>query len=272
MPKRGEESNKSTFGRVLNIAGSNNFIGAACLSSKAALKVGAGYVSLASIDKVVDSVASMLPEITYISLKEKNGVIAEFNDIINLNSYDVISIGCGITNTIETRKFVSNILNKIKPTQKIILDADGINILGTLKEYPELNNVIITPHPRELSRLIGIEVDKIQGNREKYAVQTSLKYGCIIVLKGHNSVITDGNEVYINTTGTSALAKAGTGDVLTGIIAGLAAQKVSNINAAILGVFLHGLSGDIASLELTKYSVLASDVINFLPYAIKKII
>ena len=273
MPKRPEDSNKSSFGKVLNIAGSKNYIGAAYFSSAAALRIGAGMVTLAAPDVVIPILAAKMQEPTFIHLKSNaNGAIAAYNDIENLQDYNVISVGCGITNCDDTKHFVFSLLNKLSVTQKVVIDADGINILSNHKGEISLKNTIITPHPLELSRLLAVSVDEIINNREKYARITSQTYECITVLKGHESIVTDGQKIFYNKSGSSALAKAGSGDVLTGIIAGLLAQRVAPFNAAILGTYLHGLAGDIAAAELTKYSVLASDVLNYLPYAIKKII
>lgn len=272
IPIRSENSNKATFGKILNIAGSKNYIGAAYLSSISALKIGAGYVTLGCIEELVPIIASMSPEITFKPLKQNDGVIDSNNDIGDIEQYNVVSIGCGIGNTEETANFVNTIIHKRKKEQPMVLDADGINVFSTIKEDILINNAIITPHPKELSRLLHVKTEEITENREKYAVLSAQKYGCITVLKGHNTVITDGRDIYINTTGSSALAKAGSGDVLTGIISGLLAQKLSVINAAVLGVYLHGLAGDLAAENLTKYSVLATDIIKYLPFAIKTVI
>ncbi len=272
MPLRPEESNKATFGRILNIAGSLNYIGAAYLSSIAALKAGAGYLTLACPDEIVNAIASLAPEITYKRLKSKNGAISSDNDLGDLSKYNVLEIGCGITNTEETRDFVFNLLTKRSSMHNVVLDADGINILASKKEVISLKNTVITPHPKELSRLLGVDTDEIMANREKYARITSQTYECITVLKGHNSIVTNGSKVFVNCSGSSALAKAGSGDVLTGIIAGLLAQKLSPFDSAIIGTYLHGLSGDIASVDLTKYCVMATDIIDYLPFAIKQII
>lgn len=272
MPQRPEDSHKYTFGRILNIAGSLKYIGAAYLSSMAALKSGAGYLTLACPDEIVNPIASMAPEITYKRLKSKDGAISSDNDLGDLTQYNVISVGCGVTTTDETINLVFNLLKRRSYMQNLVLDADGINILASKKEIISLKNTVITPHSKELSRLLGVSTDEINENREKYARITSQTYECITVLKGHNSIVTDGNSVFINTSGSSALAKAGSGDVLTGIISGLLAQKLSPFDSAILGTYLHGLSGDIASRDLTKYCVMATDIIDYLPFAIKQII
>lgn len=273
LPQRPEDSNKGTFGRVLNVAGSANYSGAAYLSSVAALKIGAGYLRLACPDVIIPVIASMTPEITFEPLTStKNGVIASDNKIKDLFSYDVISIGCGISTDEETRDFLFSFLNELNARQKVVIDADGINILAGHKGEISLKNIVITPHPKELSRLLNVSMEEIIDNREKYARITSQTFECITVLKGHKTIVTDGEKIFINSSGNSALAKAGSGDVLTGFISGLLAQKMLPIDAAVLGVFLHGLAGDIASEDFTKYSVLASDIIDYLPFAIKELI
>ncbi len=273
LPQRPEDSNKGTFGRVLNVAGSVNYSGAAYLSSVAALKIGAGYLRLACPDVIIPVIASMTPEITFEPLTStKNGVIASDNKIKDLFSYDVISIGCGISTDEETRDFLFCFLNELNARQKVVIDADGINILAGHKGEISLKNIVITPHPKELSRLLNVSMEEIIDNREKYARITSQTFECITVLKGHKTIVTDGEKIFINSSGNSALAKAGSGDVLTGFISGLLAQKMLPIDAAVLGVFLHGLAGDIASEDFTKYSVFASDIIDYLPFAIKELI
>lgn len=273
LPQRPEDSNKGTFGRVLNVAGSANYSGAAYLSSVAALKIGAGYLRLACPDVIIPVIASMTPEIIFEPLTStKNGVIASDNKIKDLFSYDVISIGCGISTDEETRDFLFSFLNELNARQKVVIDADGINILAGHKGEISLKNIVITPHPKELSRLLNVSMEEIIDNREKYARITSQTFECITVLKGHKTIVTDGEKIFINSSGNSALAKAGSGDVLTGFISGLLAQKMLPIDAAVLGVFLHGLAGDIASEDFTKYSVFASDIIDYLPFAIKELI
>lgn len=273
LPERSDDSNKGTFGKILNIAGSRFFSGAAFLSSKSALRIGAGFVSLACPDEIISRIAPALPEITYIPLKTNfEGSISAENTISDLYNYDVISVGCGLTTSEDTQKFLISFLKQIKDRQKLIVDADGLNILALHRNELSLKNAIITPHPKELSRLLNISLAEVNDNREKYARITSQTYECITVLKGHNTIVTNGDKIYLNTTGNSALAKPGTGDVLTGMIAGLLSQKVPAYQAAMLGVYLHGLAGNIASEDYTKYSVLASDVIEYIPFAITELL
>ena len=273
LPERRDDAHKGTFGKILNVAGSKNFSGAALLSSLSALKIGGGYVSLACIEDIINRIAAISPEITFLPLQStEEGTISSKNQIKNLEDYDVISLGCGLTTNKETMDFTKEFLKKINKRQKLIIDADGINILANFKDGTHLKNTIITPHPKELARLLNVSVAEIVDNREKYARITSQTFECITILKGYNTIVTNGEKIYQNPTGSSALAKAGSGDVLTGIIAGLLAQKVNLLDAALLGTYIHGLSGDIASKELTKYSVLATDVIKYIPMAIKEIL
>ena len=280
FPKREQNSHKGTFGNVLNIAGSINYRGAAYLSTKSALKVGAGYVELASIKEVVDSVSSLCPEAVFIPLAQKNGTIVaeEYKKISKiLPKIKVLLFGCGISsiekNQEEIEQFVRTLLLNSEFSEKpVIIDADGINIISRLKIEKLPFKTILTPHPAELSRLLEIDVSDIRKDRIKYAEIAAKKYKSVIVLKGQNTVITDGEKVFINKTGNSALAKAGTGDVLAGMIAGFCSQGTDFLNAAILGVYLHGLAGEIASEKMSEYSVNASELIDFIPDAILKIL
>lgn len=271
MPKRQQASHKGSFGKVLDIAGSSNFQGAAFLSSISALKIGAGYVTLACPENIIDNIASLTSDITFLPLSPsplQNISMIENN----INKFDVISVGCGLGTDKRVLVFFEKLISLIKKNNiPTIIDADGLNAISVLgiKELPE--NTIITPHEVEMSRLMNVSLAEISENRLFFAKEASKKYNTITILKGHNSLICDRNQnIIINKTGNSALAKAGAGDVLTGIIAGLVAQGCSINNAAVLGVYLHGLSGDLASKELTQYSVLASDLLKFISKAVTK--
>lgn len=273
LPIREDSMNKGSFGKILNIAGSRPYSGAAFLSSKSALRVGGGFLTLACPQEIITRIAPALPEITYLPLNSNaEGSISSDNKIDDLYTYDVVSVGCGLTTDKQTQDFVMNTLKEFNSRQKIVIDADGINILALHRGELSIKNAIITPHPKELSRLLNVSVAQIVDNREKYARITAQTFECITVLKGNKTIVTDGEKMFVNTTGNSALAKAGTGDVLTGTIAGLLSQKVSPYKAAMLGVYLHGLAGDIASEDYTKYGVLASDVIEYIPFAIQQLL
>lgn len=278
MPQRPQQSNKGTFGKVLNIAGSIEYQGAAYLSSVAPLKTGAGLVTLATIEPVINNLAGNCPWVTFYPLRDyyKKCIASDaFGDVLNIiENYNVLSVGPGLSDTAATNAFVDDLIKYLnKNNKKTVIDADAINVLSKseLSSFP--SDSVITPHPVELSRLINTPVKDIQNDRIKYAKLTAEKFGCCVVLKGNQTVVcTKELEVFVNTSGNSALAKAGSGDVLTGIISGLMAQDVSVENAAKLGVYLHGLCGELASQDLTLYSVLATDQIDYIPQAIKKIL
>ena len=274
FPKRPQDSHKGSFGHILNISGSKSYTGAAILSSLSALKVGAGYVTLATVENSANIIHSFSPDIPTISLKQtENGMISSdnTNSVINLSqNYDIISIGSGLGQDEETVRFVTKFIKQ--NTKPIVIDADGLNSISKSEIEKIGGKSIITPHPKELSRLIKVPVEIIQSNREFYAAETAKSLETVVVLKGHNTIVTDGENIYTNETGCSALAKAGSGDVFTGMITGLFAQMKNPLSAAVLGVYLHGLTGDIAAKSLTEYSVLASELLTFIPNAIKEIL
>lgn len=261
IPLRPQNSNKGTFGKILNISGSKYMRGAAYLSSISALKTGAGYVELASDEKVLDTVSVLAPEV----------VLAPIGNLPQLiKNATVISIGCGLSTTQQAQKIFDQTLSLRDKNQPLVIDADGLNILSQ-RDLELDSNVILTPHPKEASRLLNCSLDDILSDMEISALEICKKYKCITVLKSHKTIVTNGLTIYKNITGNSALAKAGSGDVLCGIITGLLAQKMSIFDSACLGVYLHGLSGEIASKDLSEYGVLASDLLRYIPYAIKKL-
>ncbi|MBQ8848571.1 MAG: NAD(P)H-hydrate dehydratase [Candidatus Gastranaerophilales bacterium] len=277
LPKRVQNSHKGTYGHVLNIAGSSQYQGAAYLSSLSALKVGAGHCMLASCSDVINTVASKTPDVTYLDLGQSTyGTIPKdaIKFISAIANYDVVSIGCGLNLIGGVNEFVLNFLKKNKNSYTpIIIDADAINACAQAKAFNFPLNSIITPHPMELSRLMGVDVQEIQMNRAKWAWEASKEYDCIVLLKGHETVIAvPSGKIFINHTGNSSLAKAGSGDILTGMIAGFCAQGISLETSACCATFLHGLAAEIASKSLTEYCVLASDLIKYIPFALKAVL
>ncbi|MBP5246857.1 MAG: NAD(P)H-hydrate dehydratase [Fibrobacter sp.] len=277
LPLRPMDSNKFTFGNVLNIAGSFNYRGAAYLSSVSALRVGAGYVTLAAIPPVVESVASQLPDAVYLPLPQNGPTLSkEALPIVEsrLLPGTVCSLGCGISaigSYPENLPEVVSALIEIFVQKEVpfVLDADGLNMLAQSGKALKLKNLaVMTPHPKELSRLLNTTVEDIQKNRIDAARAASKKFETTVLLKGHRTVIAHENDFRINDSGCSALAKAGSGDCLTGIIAGLLAQKMEPFDAAVLGAKIHGLAGEIAASELSEYGVLASDLPRYIPRAI----
>ena len=263
MPERQENSHKGTFGRVLNIAGSDYMPGAALLSSLSALKIGCGYVFLVSTERVIDAVAA----------QTQNIVFAPIADIDNqLENADVLLIGCGLSTSQNAQDIFINAVQNV-PNIPCVIDADGLNILSKLKGFKLHENVILTPHPKEAARLLDKPLKDILADMSASAKAISEKYKCITVLKSHHTIVCSKDlEIYINNTGNSALAKAGSGDVLAGMIAGLLAQRCEAFYAAKLGVFLHGRCGDLAKNDLTEYGVLAHDLIRYIPGSIKTIL
>jgi ADP-dependent NAD(P)H-hydrate dehydratase len=252
------KTHKGIQGHALIIAGSYGKIGAAVLASKSCLKSGCGLVT------------AYVPECGYEILQVSNPEVMTLTDesekYISNITFDIkpqaIAIGPGLGQEIETQKAVHDFLitNKIP----IVIDADALNVLSINKQWLNLlqPKTILTPHPKELERLIG----KWSTEEEKFdkTIALSKQYNLIIVMKGAPTHIIDGETIYQNTTGNAALATAGSGDVLTGIITGLLAQSYEPIDAAILGVYLHGLTADLALPETGTQAFIASDIIKYL--------
>lgn len=267
LPKRVENSNKATYGRVLNIAGSDYMPGAAYLSSVSALKIGCGYCFLCSTERAINAVAAQTQNIVFLPHSKVLEHIA---------AADVIEIGCGLSQEDTAVELFNTVIQNANPQTPILVDADGLNILAknpVLFASRNFQNVILTPHPKEASRLLSCSLDEILNNIEGSAKKISQIFNCVTVLKTHNTVVTNQNgKIYTNCTGNNSMAKAGSGDVLAGMISGLLAQGVSLFESAVLGVYLHGLCGDIAKEKLTEYSVMADDLISCIPLALKTII
>lgn len=265
FPKRPKTSNKGTFGKLLNVAGSEKYIGAAVLSSKAALRSGAGLVYLASVPKVIDTAAAVIPECVFLETeKDENGYISETAPekfTPKAEDFSAVTFGCGLGNTSGTRKMAEYLLKNGK--SPLIIDADGINAVSSnINVLKDKNRpVIMTPHPGEFARLTKSTVAEVQSNRLETAKTFASKYETVLLLKGANTVIAapDGRAA-VNTTGNTALAKAGCGDVLTGIIGALAAQGLEAFEAAALGAYLHGAAADHLTKSMSPASVLASEV------------
>lgn len=280
LPKRVSWGHKGTFGTCLIIAGSQGYSGAACLAALGALKIGSGLVYLASPNTIIDIVETKLTEVVKIPLDWEDGYTLENIDKINnfLSKIDVVAIGPGIGTVEKTKMFIKKFLLSISERKiPAVIDADGVNCLSEeinlLKDFAKNTSIILTPHPGELSRLIKISPEKINEDRIEIARSFSQEYGVYLVLKGSPTVIgIPQGIVYVNSTGNSGLASGGTGDVLTGFITGLLAQKLSPEKAAIVGVYLHGFSADLALEERTEYDFVASDILTYLPKAIKKVL
>ncbi|HIE05931.1 MAG TPA: NAD(P)H-hydrate dehydratase [bacterium (Candidatus Stahlbacteria)] len=276
IPARPAEGHKGVFGKVLVLAGSRGYSGAACLTANGALRTGAGLVILGVPEGLIDTVEEKLTEVVKFSLPETDTISfskAGVKDtILRSRDSDVLVIGPGISTNPETKEFLYQIISKVKVP--IVIDADGIN---NLTQYPDIlkkskSEIVLTPHPGELSRLIGIPPEEINLNRIELARKYAKKFGVVLVIKGVPSVISNkGGEVWVNPTGNSGLASGGSGDVLSGMIGGLIAQGVDPFDASKAGVYLHGLAADLAVQDQNEYSLIASDILEFIGPAIDEV-
>ncbi|MDR4509408.1 MAG: NAD(P)H-hydrate dehydratase [Candidatus Brocadiaceae bacterium] len=276
LPKilpRKPDSHKGNYGRIFVLAGSYGMTGAACLCSKAALRAGAGIVTLGIPESLHGIVASKLTCVmTYPLPETPSKTLSETGcqEILRFSqNFDVVVLGPGLSQNPETKKLVLWLLQNLD--LPIVLDADGINALA---DNPKLldkmkNPIILTPHPGEMQRLLGaITIKEIQSNRFKTAhMFVEEKNHVVLALKGHNTIVINRETFYLNATGNPGMATAGTGDVLSGMIASFLGQHYSPFEAAQLGVYLHGLAGDFAVSEIGENSLLATDIIDKLPQA-----
>ena len=275
LPSRPTHSHKGTYGRVFVAAASTGMTGAAALTSAGALRVGAGLVTLGAPKslnpilevKLTEVMTLPLPETTEgsLALEAKSHII----EAVERNK-SVLAIGPGLSQHPETVALVHSLIRESNvPT---VIDADGINALSKSKEILSALSpqTVLTPHPGEMARLIGETVETLERDRIRIAQRFAETHNVTLVLKGAPTVVTRGNgEVWINSTGNAGMATGGMGDVLTGLIAGLMAQKVPAFDAAVLGVYLHGLAGDIVAESIGMDGLMAGDVLNSIPKAIK---
>lgn len=277
IPYRKPDGNKGTFGEVLIIAGASGFSGAAAMASISCLRVGVGLVRLAAPKGIIDALEAKLLEVVKLPLNETEEKTISPDAIKTILPYlkrsDAVAIGPGITTNPMTKKFLFDLLPKIEIP--LVIDADGINLIAQdIKVLKKVKtHFILTPHPGELSRLIGLSPAEINKNRIEIAKEYAEKFNCILVLKGAPTIIAaKGGEVFLNPTGNSGLASAGSGDVLLGMITGFLAQGTTPVEASIAGVFLHGLCADIAVKRINEYSLIAGDLLDYIPRAINYIL
>jgi len=259
-------SHKGTFGHSLIISGSYGMSGAAVLSAKACLRSGSGLVTVHIPEKCYTILQTTVPE-AIISIDKSKKF---FSTIPQLMKYNSIGIGPGIGQAKKTQKALKKLLLNTKIP--LVIDADGINILSCNKDWLNIipENTILTPHPGEFDRLTKKHSTAYE--RHKTQIEISKKYRVIIILKGaYTSITTPDGTCYFNSTGNPGMATAGSGDVLTGIITGLLAQKYKPIEAALLGTFVHGLAGDLALNLQSEESLISSDIINYLGKAFNNI-
>lgn len=278
LPRRAD-ANKGSYGHALIVAGSVGKSGAAVLASWAALRTGAGLVTVATPEPVLPIVAAHTPEImTEPMPATEAGTISmrgfeyeRFDKIVK--GKRALAIGPGLTTQDETRQFVHAVVSK--RAVPIVLDADGLNAFaGCAAELKNgTGSIALTPHPGEMARLLGCEIKSIQARRIEVARKSAADWNAFVILKGQQTVIASpGGQTFINSTGNPGMGTGGTGDVLTGMLAGLTAQFGTSdwIRVLAFGVYLHGLAGDIAYAETGEAPLLASDLIHAIPGAYQR--
>jgi NAD(P)H-hydrate epimerase len=276
LPKRKRNAHKGNFGHVFLVAGSRGKTGAALMAAKAALRAGAGLVTIGIPESIDQTFACRVVEEMTLPLPCNNGffTLDSLGPALKFlqEKASVLAIGPGLSSEPETASFVRAL--SVKSTVPVVIDADGINAFQ--KESQALSQIevpcVITPHPGEMGRLTGMSARQTDENRMQVAVEFAKVFNVYVLLKGAPSVLAcPDDKVFINPTGNPGMASAGTGDVLTGIIAGLIAQGIPAVQGAKLGVYLHGLSGDIAAAKKTEVAMTAGDILECLPEAMKQL-
>jgi NAD(P)H-hydrate epimerase len=274
MPARRRDAHKGDFGHVLVVAGSPGMTGAAALAAMSAARTGSGLVTVACPRSLNVILEVKLTEPMTLPVDESaDGGFAEsaFERIfLFAERCDAVALGPGVGRSGAAAALVRRLYAEVE--RPIVLDADGLNAFaespGSLAgaEAP----VVLTPHPGEAARLLGCAVEEVQSDREGSARKLAALAGAVAALKGAGTVVTDGARVYVNRTGNPGMASGGMGDVLTGIVASLLGQGMDAFQAACLGVYLHGLAGDIAARKVGEAGLLASDVMESIPAAIRR--
>lgn len=268
LPDRRPDGHKGDYGKLLLLCGSRGYTGAAALSAMGALRCGAGLVYLGVPDSIYAIEAVKLLEPVVLPLPDERGMLSSsaVPEILSfLRDKDAVLIGPGLGISEGTLAVLRAVLQNFPGP--VVVDADGINLLSRHKDllrdrqYP----TILTPHPGEFTRLTGVFPEE----RIETSVKFAREYGCILLLKGHDTVITDGDAVYINPTGNPGMAVGGSGDVLAGMITALLGQGMAPLEAAACGAWLHGAAGDRCADKMGQYGMLPSDMVEELPRLLK---
>lgn len=276
LSRRKADSHKGDYGHVLVVAGSPRYSGAAVLCAEAAMRSGAALVTLAVPSGLNASIIKIKPkEVMTLPLPQTSGgsfSSTAFRTISASLNFDVLALGPGIAPNPSAYALVRKLLASVQ--KPAVIDAGGLDAIRDdleLLRNREGVETLITPHPGEMARLLGIKTSEIQKNRKYIAKKFAREYNSTVILKGHGTVVADpGGNIYINNTGNPGMATAGSGDVLAGIIAAFLGQGLKAFDAAKYGVYIHGLAGDLAAEEKTQLSLIASDIIQKLPEAFKK--
>lgn len=268
LPQRKRDTHKGDYGKILLLCGSKGYTGAAAMAAKSALRTGAGLVFLGVPESIYAIEAVKLDEPVVFPLSDAYGKFScdAANEILErLSDKDAVLIGPGLGQSEGTRVAVETVLENF--SGPVVLDADGINVLKAHKDIlrGRTSPTILTPHAGEFLRIGGT----LEVGREEAAATLAKNLGVIVVLKGPDTVITDGKICYVNPTGNPGMAVGGSGDVLAGIIISLLGQGIAPLEAAAAGVWLHGAAGDICAQEIGQYGMLPTDMINVLPRLLK---
>ena len=268
LPDRAMDAHKGDFGRILLLCGARGYTGAAYLAAQASLRSGAGLVFLGVPENIYAIEAVKLNEAIVFPLPDDGrglSVMAISEILERMEKMDAVLVGPGLGQSENVFQVVKAVLEHA--ACPVILDADGINVIAAHKDIVRgrTNPTILTPHAGEFARLGG----NAQGDRREEAEKMAKDLGCILLLKGHNTVITDGNTTYINPTGNPGMAVGGSGDVLAGVITALAGQGLDALMAAACGAWFHGAAGDLCAAEIGQYGMLPTDVLNVLPRLLK---
>jgi NAD(P)H-hydrate epimerase len=267
LPPRRADAHKGDFGRVLVLAGRRGMSGAAVLSGIAALRGGAGLVTVACPLAIQDIVAAAFPCYMTLGLPcdDDGAITTPAISVLKKQSANVLALGPGLGTSDGAAGVVRNLLTTTDTPA--VVDADGLNVLSPF-DLKRAAPLILTPHPGEFARLSGQPAPKTHEERLAAAVTFAKTHNLILLLKGHRTIVTDGDRYFVNTTGNPGMATGGSGDVLTGLLAALLGQKLDPFDAACLGAHLHGAAGDHAASEFGEVSMTAWDLLNALPRAI----
>ncbi|MEG1002974.1 NAD(P)H-hydrate dehydratase [Clostridium sp.] len=259
---RNKNGHKGNYGKVLVIAGSEKYTGAAFISTESCVRTGSGLVTLLTHKTVADSLRGRLTESMIIEYKDAK-------DIIDFNGYDIIACGPGLSTSYNSKELLNRVINETKCN--LVLDADALNIISEDRSLLEgiSGRAVLTPHLGEMARLTNKTIKEVSEDRIDLSKKFANDHNIILLLKGYNTVITDGKEVFINPTGNSKMASGGMGDCLTGIITSFCGQKLTLLEGALLGAYIHGLIGD--ELSRSRYIVNARDIIENLPKTIQEL-
>jgi NAD(P)H-hydrate epimerase len=274
LKSRPLDANKGSFGRVLAVAGSRGMSGAAVLCASGALRGGAGLVKVAVPQGILPIVACANPCYLTAPLPEdEDGRInkAALPPLLEaLRGQTAAVFGPGLGQSPDLPDVLAEVLRA--DAAPLVVDADGLNALAKRVDVLKANQhpLVLTPHPGEFSRLTGTSIAEIQARRHESAARFAEEHHVVLLLKGHGTVVTDGGRMYVNATGNPGMATGGTGDVLAGLIGALLAQGLEAFAAAQLGAYLHGLAGDLVRDDLGEASLIASDLLDYLPQAFRR--